>query len=128
MSCDFSTVVPGSPVYRLARVPDPWTWPDWSQAGSGGTFTSRWDDPVGVFRVLYASSSRLGALLETLARFRPDLEVVAELATIAGEGAPIAAGTVPVAWFANRVMGVAELHGTYVDIGSAKSLASSVLG
>lgn len=123
MSCDFATAVPDSPVYRLARIPDPWAWPDWSQAGSGGTFTNRWDDPLGVFRVLYASSTRFGALLETLSRFRPDLEVVAQLASIRGQGAPLPAGTVPVEWFANRVMGAAQLHGACVDIGAAKSLA-----
>lgn len=124
MSCDFATVVPESPVYRLARMPDPWAWPDWSQAAPGGTFGNRWDDPAGVFRVLYASSSRFGALIETLARFRPDLEVLAELEAIRGHGAPIPAGTVPREWFANRVMGAAQLHGAYVDIGAAKSLAA----
>ncbi|MQA00994.1 MAG: RES domain-containing protein [Dehalococcoidia bacterium] len=55
----------------MAPAPDPWTWPDWSQAIRDGTFGNRWDDPDGAYRVLYASSSRFGALLETLARFPP---------------------------------------------------------
>ena len=61
MSRDLETVVPAAPVFRLARAPDPWTWPDWSQASLGGTFGNRWDDPEGAYRVLYASSTRFGA-------------------------------------------------------------------
>ena len=64
---------PGDRVFRLARAPDPWAWPDWSNAGPDGTFGNRWDDPARAYRVLYASSTRFGALIETLARFRPDL-------------------------------------------------------
>ncbi len=123
MICDLATVASDSPVYRLARVPDPWAWPDWSQATADGTFGNRWDDPEGTYRVLYASSSRLGALIETLARFRPDLVVVAGLDEIDGGGAPIAAGTVPDEWLAHRLLAVAELTGVYADIGAAASLA-----
>ncbi len=61
MSRDLETVVPAAPVFRLARAPDPWTWPDWSQASLGGTFGNRWDDPEGAYRVLYVSSTRFGA-------------------------------------------------------------------
>lgn len=123
MICDLATVASDSPVYRLARVPDPWAWPDWSQATADGTFGNRWDDPEGTYRVLYASSSRLGALIETLARFRPDLVVVAGLDEIDGGGAPIAAGTVPDEWLAHGLLAVAELTGVYADIGAAASLA-----
>lgn len=123
MSCDLETVTPAGPVFRLARAPDPWAWPDWSQAGLDGTFGNRWDDPVGSYRVLYASATRFGALLETLSRFRPDLEVVAGLREIQGGDEPVAAGTVPREWFEHRLMGVAELGGTYADIGAAASLA-----
>lgn len=79
MSSALETVSAERPVFRIARTPDPWAWPAWSQAGPDGTFGNRWDDCAGQFRVLYASSTRYGALLETLARFRPDLAAVADL-------------------------------------------------
>lgn len=123
MSCDFATVTPAGPVFRLARSPDPWAWPDWSQAGPDGTFSNRWDDPLGSYRVLYASATRFGALIETLAPFRPDLDVVAGLREVEGGNEPAAAGTVPSEWFEHRLMGVAELGGTYADVGAAASLA-----
>lgn len=72
-------------VYRVGRRPDPWAWPDWAHAGRDGTFGNRYDDPGAVYRVLYASSERVGTFLETLARFRPDPEVVAELRKIVGQ-------------------------------------------
>ena len=124
MSTKLATATPGGPVFRLARAPDPWAWPDWSQASADGTFGNRWDDPEGAYRVLYASSTRFGALLETLARFRPDLAVVAALREIEGEDDSVAAGTVPPEWFEGRLVGVAELDGVYADIGAAASLAA----
>lgn len=124
MSPVIEAVTAAGPVFRLARAPDPWAWPDWSHAGLDGTFGNRWDDAEGEYRVLYASSTRFGALLETLARFRPDLAAVAGLAEIEGDGDALAAGTVPREWFGRRVMGVAELAGAYADIGAAASLAT----
>jgi hypothetical protein len=88
MSCSLASVEPDGPLYRLGRQPDPWAWPDWSYAGSDGTFGNRYDDPETSYRVLYASSQRIGAFLETLARFRPDLEVLAELEQIEGDDEP----------------------------------------
>ena len=73
-------------------APDPWAWPGWSQASLDGTFGNRWDDPEGAYRVLYASSTRFGALLDTLARFRPDLAVIAGLSEIEGRDNPISSG------------------------------------
>ncbi|MCW5979637.1 MAG: RES family NAD+ phosphorylase [Bryobacteraceae bacterium] len=61
---------PPSLIYRLGRRPDPWRPPDWAHAGPDGTFGNRFDDPQGLYRVLYASSRKLGCFLETLARFR----------------------------------------------------------
>ena len=111
------------PVFRVARAPDPWAWPDWSQAGVDGTFANRWDDSEGEYRALYASSARFGALLETLARFRPALAVVAGLREVVGEADVLAAGVVPREWFDGRLMGVAELSGAYAEIGAVASLA-----
>ena len=67
-------------IFRVGRRPDAWAWPDWTYAHDDGTFGNRFDDPLSEYRVLYASSQRCGAFAETLARFRPDLELAAELA------------------------------------------------
>ena len=40
---------------------------------------------MGIYRVLYASTRRVATFVECLAYFRPDIEVIAELADIAGE-------------------------------------------
>jgi hypothetical protein len=44
--------------------------PDWASAEPDGTFGNRFDDPDATYRVLYASSQRLGCFVETLARFQ----------------------------------------------------------
>ncbi|MGC2194437.1 MAG: RES family NAD+ phosphorylase [Terriglobales bacterium] len=118
-------------IYRLGRVPDPWAVPDWASAGPDGTFGNRFDDPDATYRVLYASSQRLGCLLETLARFRIDPQLAAELAAIEGEGDHFPLGAVPVEWLRKRILGIATTSGEYADICSSewisrlrKSLAS----
>lgn len=103
-------------VYRLGRVPDPWAVPDWASAGPDGTFGNRFDDPDATYRVLYASSQRLGCFLETLARFRIDPKLAAELAAIEGEEDYFPLGEVPVEWLRKRVLGIATATGEYADI------------
>jgi hypothetical protein len=122
MSNGLASLEPDRPLYRLGRQPDPWAWPDWSYATPDGTFGNRYDDPEGSYRVLYACSQRVGAFLETLARFRPDLEVLAELDRIDGEDEPPAA--VPSAWLDARVLGEATVEGRFVDVGDTTSLAT----
>lgn len=107
-------------IYRLGRKPDPWSLPDWASAGSDGTFGNRFDDPEGMYRVLYASSQRVGCFLETLARFRVDPKVMAELAEIEGENDYCPLGEVPLEWVKKRVMGVATAAGEYADICSSE--------
>lgn len=68
----------------------------------------------------------MGALVETLARFRPDPAVVMELQKIGGEPGeeePISAGVVPADWMANRCLGSGRLTGRYAEIGAVESLA-----
>ena len=109
-------------VYRIARAPDPWTPPDWASA----PFSNRYDDPEGKYRVLYACSQRLGCFVETLARFRKGpAELAATLAAIDfarddDDVPPAILGEVPLDWFGNRMMGTAELTGSFVDICSAE--------
>jgi hypothetical protein len=107
-------------IYRLGRKPDPWAVPDWASAGPDGTFGNRFDDPDATYRVLYASSQRLGCFLETLARFRVDPKLLTELAEIAGEDDCWPLGEVPFEWAGKRVMGAATANGNYADICSSE--------
>jgi hypothetical protein len=122
MSNGLASVEPDGPLYRLGRYPDPWAWPPWSAAAIDGTFGNRYDDPDASYRVLYASSQRRGAFLETLARFRPDLEVLAELEQIEGDDESPPA--VPRRWLRGRLIGKATVEGRFVDVGGAASLAT----
>lgn len=123
MSCRLTPVYPAETVFRVGRRPDPWAWPDWSEASTDGTFGNRWDDPLGSYRVLYVSSQELGALVETLARFRPDLEVIAGLQEIDGDDDSWPSGAVPRRWLRDRAVGTGTLNGAYADIGDARSIA-----
>ena len=103
-------------VYRLGRKPDPWTLPDWASAGPDGTFGNRFDDPKSTYRVLYASSQRLGCYVETLARFRIDLSLITELQNVVGDNDFYPQATVPAEWLSARMMGTAAIEGEYVEI------------
>jgi hypothetical protein len=90
---------PSGPLFRVGRDDEAWAIPDWAYAKEDGTFGNRFDDPMGVYRVLYASSQRLGCFIETLARFRVDVSFVADLALMEnGEDDFTAFGTVRRAW------------------------------
>jgi hypothetical protein len=97
--------------------------PDWASAGPDGTFGNRFDDPDATYRVLYASSQRLGCFLETLARFRVDPKLLTELAEIAGEDDFWPLGDVPLEWVDKRLMGAATASGEYADICSSESIS-----
>jgi RES domain len=72
MTTALTAARPGGRLHRVGRAPDAWAWPPWAYAGEDGTFGNRFDDPAGEYRVLYASSQRVGPFLETLARYRTD--------------------------------------------------------
>jgi hypothetical protein len=123
MSCDIEPASPAGGLYRLARAPDAWAWPDWAYADPDGTFGNRYDDPRGEYRVLYASSNRFGAFVETLARFREDAELQAELAEIDGDPeAALEAGQVPREWLETRELGTAMVAGQFAAVGHSRSL------
>ena len=67
--------------------------------------------PDATYRVLYASSQKLGCFLETLARFRLDPKLMAELAEIDGDDDHFPLGEVPVEWVQRRILGVATAAG-----------------
>ena len=114
---DLESKRPVGPLFRVGRDIDAWAVPDWAYAKEDGTFGNRFDDPVGVYRVLYASSQRLGCFIETLARFRVDISFVADLALMEnGEDDFTALGTVRRAWLKRRCIGTAKVEGEYADI------------
>jgi len=107
-------------IYRLGRKPDPWAPPDWASAGPDGTFGNRFDDPDATYRVLYASSQRLGCFVETLARFRIDPTLLAELAQIEGADDYFPPGEVPMEWLEKRILGLATTDKEYADVCSSE--------
>jgi hypothetical protein len=108
---------PQRPLFRVGRDDDAWAVPDWAYAKEDGTFGNRFDDPMGVYRVLYASSQRLGCFIETLARFRVDVSFIADLALMENaEDDSTALGTIRRAWIKGRCIGSANVEGEYADI------------
>jgi hypothetical protein len=92
-----------------------------------GQFGNRFDDPGGDYRVLYASSLRVGAFVEVLARYRSDPALVAEYAEIIGDDGDdhptIPPGIVPGDWPAGRHVGTATYLGPFANVGHSDSLA-----
>jgi hypothetical protein len=111
------------PLYRIGRKPDPLAWPDWLRSASDRTFGNRWDDPRGSYRVIYASSSLLGAFVEVLARYRPDPHVASELARIRGLGSALPPGCIDRSWCRTRLIGAATVSGIFADVGHSEWLA-----
>jgi hypothetical protein len=95
---------PLGPLYRVAHAPDPLAWPDWRFIGG-----SRFDDPQDRFRVLYFAEQRVGCFVESLARFRPDLRLLARLAAVTGTTAPLPVPVVPADWYTRRRVGTLRL-------------------
>jgi len=119
---DIEGIRPPARVVRVGRQPDPWAWPPWESQHSDNSFGNRWDDPEGVYRVLYACTQLEGAYVEVLSRFRPDPAVVAELAEIHDGGEDYHIGVVPATWLETRVIGEGTLTRMYADVGDVRSL------
>ena len=94
-------------------------------AGEDGTFGNRYDDPAGEYRVLYAASQRVGAFLETLARFRREPALQAAMAEIDQdpEYPTLDPGLVPKEWLTARCIGTASHAGPFADVGHSDSIA-----
>ena len=119
---DLEGTRPPGPVTRVGRLPDPWAWPPWEAQHSDNTFGNRWDDPEGMYRVVYACSQLEGAYVEVLSRFRPDPSVLAELGEIDGPTDDYQVGVIPATWLETRAVGEATLTRVYADVGHARSL------
>ena len=115
-------------LYRVGRKPDPWLLPDWAYAHDDGTFGNRFDDSEGYFRVSYASSTKLGCFVETLARFRrpPTSTLVAQrLKEIANSSSDFTAPrTLPNSWLTTRALGRGTVAGgRFVPVYSSEWLS-----
>ncbi len=122
-----ATVAADSAVWRVGYRPDPWAWPSW-QFASNGRFTGRWDDAQGTFRTIYAGTRLLSCLLEVLACFRPDSELIARMNDIMDNDGDLdatrPAGVVPLSWLAPRMAASAGLSGTYLAITQTETVAA----
>jgi hypothetical protein len=112
---------PRSPLYRVGRAPNPFAPPAWAFVGPDGTFGGRFDDPRGRqglpaaqrFQVLYLATEAVGAFGESIARFRPDLAVLAQApgpAVVSRLERP----AVPAAWRLMRRLGATVLDSRLV--------------
>ena len=59
--------------------------------------------------------------LETLARFRADLSLIADLISVEDDYYPL--GSVPVQWLGTRLIGSGRAGGRYADIGASEWIA-----
>ncbi len=110
-------------LYRISRAKNPWEFTDWAKAwkdpSGSTTFGNRFDDFDAEYRVLYASSQLKSCYIETLARFRRDPTLQAELNAIEGEDDYHPLGLVPATWFESRFVGTAYVEGKFANIYSA---------
>lgn len=104
-------------------------------AHADGTFGNRFDDPRGQwgrppeerFRVIYCATQRAGAFGETIARFRPSLSLLADLARIEDDqplDPQLQRGAVPRDWRERRRLGKTVLSPelNFVDSEAAETL------
>ncbi len=135
MASELSTVAPPRVVYRVARGLDPFEPPDWRYVGDDGTFGNRFDDPGagrGIpeaerFRVIYCATLRSAAFGETVARFRPNVELLAKLREIEDDepiSPELRGGVVPEEWRLSRRLGATRLdeYLRFVDVDAAQTL------
>ncbi len=114
-------VVVGAPspaLYRVGRQSSPAAFP----ATPHNPALGRFDDPEFQFRVLYAAETRRACFLETLAKYRPDVELFAMLSEMPeGTGVPGMDGehgVVPRDWPDSRALAtfVVEQGATFLDL------------
>lgn len=135
MDSELSVVAPPRVAYRVAQDFDPFEPPDWSYAGDDGTFGNRFDDPGaerGIpkaerSRMIYCATLRAAAFGETIARFRPDVELLAKLEEIEDDepvSPELRGGVVPEEWRLSRRLGATRLDESlrFVDIDAAQTL------
>ncbi len=136
---------PAGGVYRLARGPaEPFAPADWNRADQDGTFGNRFDDPSAEdgrspeerFRTIYCATQRAATFGETVARFRPSVTLLAQLADINDDESLEAAlagavdpedprrGLIPADWRLRRHIGHTVLDSAlvFVDIAASETM------
>ena len=122
MSCDLEAVATTGPVFRLARAPDPWAWPGWSQASLDGTLRQ----PLGRSR---------GSVPRPLCQFDPLWRTARDTCpvppgphrhrqgSVRSKVNPIPAGTLPGSGSTTGSWGWPNSFEPTADIGAAASLS-----
>lgn len=113
-------------VWRVARRPDPLAVrtplqpSDLTKSGIG----NRFDSPTGGYGVLYFGSDLETCFAETLARFRPDLKVIAALKGEWKSRGFVELGSVPADWRFQRIAVRVSLSGSlpFLDLESGDTL------
>jgi hypothetical protein len=123
---------PRSPLYRVGRAPNPFSLPPWAFVGADGTLGGRFDDPRGRdglppslrFRVLYLATESAGAFGESIARFRPDLDVLSGAPPHVATSSRLERPAVSAGWRLARRLGVTVLDRrlTIADIFAPESI------
>ncbi|MGI8406586.1 MAG: RES domain-containing protein [Thermomicrobiales bacterium] len=130
-----TTISPEEGVVRIARRSggafEP---PSWEYVLADGTFGNRFDDPTNStsrFRVIYCTTTSEAAFGETLARFRPSLDLLASLRAIVDESDDdlddliAASSIIPADWRMKRQIASATIadrsHAKFVDIDATAS-------
>jgi len=96
---------PAEGLWRIGRAPDPLAFNEPLRTAEldNPTTGNRFDSPLGTYRVLYFASTLDGCFGETLARFRPDVEVLAVIRDEWEEKGFMAHGEVPRDWRQRRI-------------------------
>ncbi len=104
--------LPSARIYRIGPTQndtgspaDPWALPDWRYA----PFTGRFADPANQYRIRYVAFSTYGAYVESLQRFRPDLELLNELAKVTDTDEPVLGPAIPAVFFEKHALAIADL-------------------
>ena len=110
-------------VFRVGKSSDAWNRKPPAR-GLNPTL-NRYDDPLGIYHTVYASSTPYGAYMETLAPLRPAPSI--DLAAVVLHNDTTLRSTPPPGqianWIERRHMGTARISGSYVDIGASESIA-----
>lgn len=97
------TTLPKDGVWRVARGPDPLSAPGTQPLAEAGSIGNRFDSPDGSYDVLYFATKLQGCYGETLARFRPDPQLIELVKDEWEESGFMAIGAVPADWRQRRL-------------------------
>jgi hypothetical protein len=109
-------------VYRVGRAGSSLELAPWTLA----PFSGRFDDPAQEYRVRYVGISRRGALIERLAKYRPDLDAIAAINEVESDSPPLVPN-LPLAWLDDNEIATAAvdvpLDNGIVDLTSGEGMA-----